>query len=77
MQNYGAPKSWESQPWEFRDSHWGVLGQKAIWMWPPWRGAEYTIRGKVWLPPNPGHGESCVSKLPVARPSTKGVATMH
>jgi hypothetical protein len=27
-QSYGAPKSWESQPWRFRDSHLGVLGQK-------------------------------------------------
>jgi hypothetical protein len=23
----------------------GVLGQKAIWMWPAWRDAKYTIRG--------------------------------
>jgi len=23
------------------------LGQKAIWMWAPWRDAKYTIRGKV------------------------------
>jgi hypothetical protein len=29
--------------------------------------------GRWWLPPNPGHGESCESKLPVACPSTKGV----
>jgi hypothetical protein len=32
----------------------GVLGQKAIWMWPPWRGAEYTIRGKVMVSPKSG-----------------------
>jgi hypothetical protein len=32
---------------EFRNSHLGVPGQKAIWMWPPWRGTEYIIRGKV------------------------------
>ncbi len=31
---------------EFRDSHLGVPGQKAIWMWPLWRGAKYTIRGE-------------------------------
>jgi hypothetical protein len=24
-----------------------ISGQKAIWMWPPWRGTKYTIRGKV------------------------------
>jgi hypothetical protein len=32
---------------QFQDSLLGVPKQKAIWMWPPWRGAEYTIRGKV------------------------------
>jgi hypothetical protein len=31
---------------EFRDSYLGVLGQKAIWMWSSWRGAEYTTRGE-------------------------------
>jgi hypothetical protein len=46
-QSYEAPKSQESQPWRFRDSHLGVSGQKAIWMWAQWRGTEYTIRGKV------------------------------
>ncbi len=46
MQNYGAPKLQKSQPWRFRDSHLGVLGQKA-----PWRGAEDTIRGKVVASP--------------------------
>jgi hypothetical protein len=38
---------WESQVWEFQDSHLGVTRQKATWMWPPWRGATYTIWGKV------------------------------
>jgi hypothetical protein len=28
--------------------------QKAIWMWPPWKGAEYTIRGKVVASPKSG-----------------------
>ncbi len=45
--SYAPPKSWKSQMWKFRDSHLGVLRQKAIWMWPPWKAAEYTIRGKV------------------------------
>jgi len=31
-QSYGAPKSQESQPCQFRDSHLGVMGQKTIWM---------------------------------------------
>jgi len=38
-QSYGAPKSRKSELWRFRDSHLGVPGQKAIWMWAPWRGA--------------------------------------
>jgi hypothetical protein len=53
------------------------LGKKAIWMWASWRGTNYTIRGRWWLPPSPGHGESCDSKLPVVHPSTKSVLTMH
>jgi hypothetical protein len=39
---------------QFRDSHLGVLGQKATWMWPPWSGAEYTIWGKVVASPKSG-----------------------
>jgi hypothetical protein len=75
--SYAPSKSRESSLAGFRDSHAGVPGQKAIWMWPPWRVIEYTIRGKVAASPSPGRGESCVSVLPVARPSTKGVPTMH
>jgi hypothetical protein len=49
MQSYAPSKLQESQMWEFRDSHshLGVPRQKTIWMWPSWRGAEYTIRRKV------------------------------
>ncbi len=36
------------------DSHLGVLGQKAIWMWAMWKGVEYTIRGKVVASPKSG-----------------------
>ncbi len=32
---------------------------------------------QVHLPPSPGHGESCVSMLPVAHPNTKGAPTMY
>jgi hypothetical protein len=39
---------------QFRDSHLGVPGQKAIWMWPPWNGAEYIIWGKVVASPEFG-----------------------
>jgi hypothetical protein len=55
---YGAPKSRESELAGFRDSHAGVQWEsresrerKAIWMWASWRGAEYTIRGKVVASP--------------------------
>jgi hypothetical protein len=33
--------------------------------------------GRWWLPPSPSRGESCVSVLPVAHPSTKGALVMH
>ncbi len=36
----------------------------------------YKGEGGVF-PPSPGHGESCVSKLPMARPSTKSAPIMH
>jgi len=37
----------------------------------------YYKGGRWWLPPSPGRGESCVSVLPVDRPSTKGAPTLH
>jgi len=40
--------------WQFRDSHLGVPGQKAIWMWASGRGTKYTIRGKVVASPKSG-----------------------
>jgi hypothetical protein len=50
----GPQKVQESQFWEFQDSHLGVPGQNAIWMWASWRGIEYTIRGKVVASPKSG-----------------------
>ncbi len=41
-QNHGSP-NFEN----FTESHLGVSGQNAIWMWPLWRDTIYTIRGKV------------------------------
>jgi hypothetical protein len=38
----------------FRDSHLGVPGQNAIWMWPPWRDAKNIIRGKLVASPKSG-----------------------
>jgi hypothetical protein len=78
IQSYGAPKSQKSQLWEFRDSHLRVPGQNAIWMWALWRGRRYTLRGE-------GGGFLQVRavvnlaspNLPVVRPSTKNVRTMH
>jgi hypothetical protein len=37
----------------------------------------YYKGGRWWLSPSPGCGESCVSVLPVARPSTKCAPTLH
>ncbi len=37
-ENYGPPKSRESQVWEFWDPHLGVPRQNVIWMWDLWRG---------------------------------------
>jgi len=54
-----------------------VPGQNAIWMWASWRGTEYTIGGRWWLPPSSSHGESCESELHVACFSTKSAPTMH
>jgi len=57
-QSYGASKSRESQLSGFRESRTGVPWEswerKAIWMWAPWRGPEYTIRGKVVVSPKSG-----------------------
>jgi hypothetical protein len=49
--NYGPPKLRESQVWEFRASHLGVLGKIAIWMMVPWLVTKYTIKGKVVASP--------------------------
>jgi hypothetical protein len=53
-QNYGPPKLWKSQLWEFWNSHLGVLGQNDIWMMVPWPSTKYTIRGKVVAFPKSG-----------------------
>ncbi len=37
----------------------------------------YYKGGRWWFPPSLGHGESCVSKLLVARPNIKIAPTMH
>jgi len=49
--NYGPPKLWKSQVWEFQDSHLGVPKQNDIWLLVLWSGIEYTIKGKVVASP--------------------------
>jgi hypothetical protein len=73
--SYALSKLRESQVLKFRDSHLGVQGQKAIQMWPPWRGAKYNIWGKVVasLESGPWWVISIVSlESHMAYPSTKG-----
>jgi hypothetical protein len=43
----------------------------------PWKGAKYTIRGKVVASSSLNRGESYESELPVANPNTKCAPTMH
>jgi hypothetical protein len=63
LQSCGSP-GWRSFGTPTRESR----DKKAISMWAPWRGVEYTIGSMVvaysW---GPGRGESCV-KVPVACP---------
>jgi len=49
FQSRGNPnwRGFGTPTWESRE-------RKAIWMWAPWRGAEYTIRGKVVASPKSG-----------------------
>ncbi len=62
--NFGTPS------WESRDKTPFVCG-------PHGEAQSILLRGRWWLPPSPGRGESCVSELPMARPSTKSAPTMH
>jgi len=49
LQSHGSPNfgDFKTFTWESRD-------KKAIWMWASWRGAEYTIKGKVMASPKSG-----------------------
>jgi len=77
-QSYGALKSRECPLAQLRDSHSGVPGEKShLDVSPVERSRVYYKGGRWWLPPSPCRGESYVSVLPVARPSTKGALTMH
>jgi hypothetical protein len=59
QKNYGPPKSWKSQFWEFWDSQLGNPG--SIWHLDvtPWLIIDNIIRGRWWLPPTLGYGEFC------------------
>jgi hypothetical protein len=62
--NFGTP-TWESREKEpFGCSPRGVL-QRILY------------GGRWWLPPNPGHGESCVSKCSWFVPTLKGVPNVN
>jgi hypothetical protein len=52
--SYELPKSWESNPGQFRDSSLGVPGLKAIWMQVRRNNIENTIWGKVVASPKSG-----------------------
>jgi hypothetical protein len=62
--NFGIP-TWESQD------------KKPFGCGPRGEAQSIVEGGRWWLPPSPGRGESCESKLLVARPSTKNVPIMH
>ncbi len=78
MQSYGAPKSWKSRLWQFRDSHLGVPGQKnhlnvgLVEKHIVYYKREGDGFPQVWAL------VSLVSlNLPVTRLSTKSAPTMH
>jgi hypothetical protein len=55
----------------------GVLGQNDIRVLVSRLGAKNTTMGRCWLPPSPGHGESCESVFAFVRSCTKNVPIMH
>jgi hypothetical protein len=59
--NFGTPT------WEFRD-------KKPFGCDPCGEAQNILYGGRWWLLPSLGRGESCESKSPVPRPSTKGVS---
>jgi hypothetical protein len=78
LQSYGAPKLRECLLAQFRDSHAGVPGEKNHLDVGLVERCRLYYKGEGGgFPPSPGRGESCVSVLPVACPSTKGAPTMH
>jgi hypothetical protein len=71
-QSYGAPKLRESHLAQFWDSHSRVPGKKSH------LDVGFVASHKIYYKAEGGgHGESNVSMLPVARPTTKGAPTMH
>jgi hypothetical protein len=62
----------------FKTSHLGVSGQKAIWMLVPWPATKYTIRGEGGGFPQVRAMVSLVSlSLLVVHSSTKSVLALH
>jgi len=65
---------------QFRDSHSEVLGEKSHLDVGPMERCKVYYKGEGGGFPQVqdlGHGESCVSVLPVARPNTKSAPIMH
>jgi hypothetical protein len=62
--SYSPAKLRDSQPWQFRDSHLGVPGQKKPFGCHS-RGVVQNILygGRWWLPSSSGRGESCESEV--------------
>jgi hypothetical protein len=54
-----AQKSWESELWEFRESHLGVPGQNDIWVWFHGQAHNILLGGRWWLPLSLGRAEFC------------------
>ncbi len=77
-QSYGAPNLRESQLWEFRDSHLGVVGQKCHLNVAPVETRKIYCKGEGGGFPQFRTMVNLVSlSLPIACPSTKSARTMH
>jgi hypothetical protein len=71
-QSRGSPSCWN-----FRTPTWESQDKKPFGCGPRGEAQSILWGGRWWLPPSLGHGECCVSRLLVARPSTKSAPTMH
>jgi hypothetical protein len=61
----------------FRTPTWESRDKKPFGCGPCEEAQSILLGGRWWLPSNLGHGESCVSELPVVHLNTKSASTMH